>query len=165
MDLSGGNQDRAATYTAADGTVVTSSANTYANGIYYYLAYAFDNSGPQCDNDGTTTAATHYYLSSGGSPCTLTVQFPQARSVTAVRLIPRGRGDTCSDFAVSALPYGSGSAVDLSGGTNACSGYTYGMPWTTTTSALPLQTQQITLTLTKRGQWGCSVQEVKIYSC
>lgn len=94
LDLRGGNIDRNRVYKAANGVVVTSSANTYSSSNYYYLAYLF--------NRTYGTSATHYWMTSSSGNQTLTFDLRSVSDFYLKKIVmyPYSRTNASSNYRI-----------------------------------------------------------------
>jgi len=169
LDLSGGNMDRSQTYTAPDGTTVVSNSATHIDKNFHYLGYMFDGSVPP--GSGSSGFGITTWLGSGNQDGALIITFPSLKEIDSIKLRPRGRDDTMSDFRVSVWDDSTFVWTDVSGGRvdtghGTTSAYTYGEEWSS--GPLNMVTSKIkidVLFLGTGGAWGPSMDEIMIYAC
>ena len=152
LSLSGGNFDRATTYTAPNGTTVTSSAATYVNSSYYYLAYLF--------NGTYGTAANNYWLTSSGGGVTLTFTFNQPYTFDYVRVYPTAISDRKSNYTLDA--WNGATWVNITGGLVVTTSDPVGTYRDHAHAALTNVTR-LRFTLTREQNWGVTLNEVEFY--
>ncbi|MFH1725585.1 MAG: discoidin domain-containing protein, partial [Elusimicrobiota bacterium] len=139
-------------YTAPDGTVVESSANTYSNNGYYYLEYLFT---------GTYGSGhTEYWLTSSSGEQTLNFTFPQARPIDFIRVYPIGNigNGGRSNYKIEASADGQ-SWTDVSGGFIDTSGTAQGQYIDTRVHA-SIGFVRVTLT---HYSYGVTLNEIEFY--
>lgn len=160
LDLSKGTGGRSGqrVYTAPSGVVVTSSAPTYSNSYYYYMEYLFS---------ATNAAnAADYWLTSGGSPVTLTFDLRaltrRERSIRQIDIYPKTRSDSISDYVVSISEDGRTYENVTGNIINTYSNTAYGVP-----NKHQIDTdkdiQFIRITLAQKGSWGVTLGKVDLF--
>jgi len=153
IDLSGGNNDRSTVYTTPTGITVTSSAPTWINASFYYLAYLFDGSNDQ------SSAATYWLTESSGDQ-TLTFEFPNNYEISQISVYPKTRNDASSNYSIE---------VSEDGVT-----YTEIVPTVVNDTSVPYGTERvhdnlnvtekfIRFNLTRNGNYGITLNEIEFY--
>ena len=162
IDLSGGTGGRAnqRVYTAPNGVVVTSSANTYNTPYnYYHMEYLFNGSIADANNQ-----ATRYWMTDSSGNQTLTFDFiaigPSVyKNIRRIVVYPRTRNDATSNYRILVSSDGSS--------------YTQIVPWVTVNTSMPYGTavthdieegyRFIRFELTRNGSFGVSLDEIEFY--
>jgi hypothetical protein len=166
-----GGQSNQNTYTVSasglpeNGLVVVSSANTYNNNGYYYMANLFTGVNNLDD-------PLQYWLTSSTGNQTLTFNFTPTSLTTLEKMIvyPRSRTDASSNYTMQ-ISTNNSTWENLSD--------VNGLISVTNSTSTPLGTQRIhefapavdlttypyvRFTLTRNGSWGVTLNEIEVYA-
>ena len=120
---------------------VTTSANTYDNGVYYNIGYMFDGSGikanlGQLDSGGTAMSChngdTHtcYWMVESNEKVTITIKFTAATEIGEMRIRTKGRSDSNNNFKIEIKDSNDGNKLKpASGGFVSTRHWNYGRTW------------------------------------
>ncbi|GAA0376598.1 discoidin domain-containing protein [Caldalkalibacillus horti] len=161
LDLRRGNSDRSSVYIAANGVVVTSSANTYSSGSNYYLAYLFNRS--------YGTSNTQYWMtgSSGNQSLTFDLRSVSGFHTKKIRIYPYSRTNASSNYRIDVSRDGH-EWEQITGWIN-------NHHSTNNSNYIPsgqyrehdvdsyLDIRFIRLTLTRNGSYGVALNEIELY--
>jgi hypothetical protein len=159
LDLNGGTGGGGGTavYTAPNGTIVTSTVATY-NAPIYKIGNLFNNT----LTDAST--ADTYWLTNGAGPTSLTFDFTSVSGVNYISHLlvrPRARDDTFTN--ITSVEIWNGTAWvqtdDNQGLTSANTPY-----GTEIRLDVASTTKKVRINMTYIGQWGVSLDEVKVYA-
>ena len=158
LDMTSSNSGSAGqtVYTADNGVVVTSTAGSYNNSTYYYMAYMFNG-------DTTSTANDAYWLTSSSGTQTLTFNFTgsSVSYIDKFRIYPKARTDSFSDIGAIETSSDGSTWTQVYGDQNLSSSIAFGTYYD---YSLTTTDQYVRITLQQTGSYGVCLHEIEVYT-